>query len=99
MRHTNHLLLKERGAAHAVRSHGDNKERTSRQQEEKTERPRRWHLWTKELSRACAVTSPVAVGMQSKANAVGDPQQRHRVPLLPLLHWKGREEDRARECC
>lgn len=81
-----------------VRSHRDNEERTSEQQEEKRERPRRRHWWTKELGRDCAVASPVAVGMQSKANAAGDPQQWHQVPLLPLLHWKGREEDRARGC-
>lgn len=33
-----------------------------------------------------AVTSPVAICMQSKANAIGDSQQWHKVPLLPLLH-------------
>lgn len=35
------------------------------------------------------VISPVAVCMQSKANAIGDTQQRHGMPLLPLLHYRG----------
>lgn len=42
-----------------------------------------------------SVISPVAICMQSKANAIGDAQQRHGMPLLPLLHYKGREEDSA----
>lgn len=43
MREANHLLISETGAAHKVRSPGDEK-RNSRQQGEKRESPRRWQL-------------------------------------------------------